>query len=85
MVEGVGGAELRSWLPGGKEFQEIERQRLRWGQAPFQYDSYSEVAPEVFGAVAMYYQEQRRLSDSEAIGCATDFLQGIFPDSVSIA
>jgi hypothetical protein len=85
VVEGVGGAELRSWLPGGKEFQEIERQRLRWGQAPFQYDAYSEVAPEVFGAVAMYYQEQRGLSDSEAVGCATDFLQGVFPDSVSIA
>lgn len=84
VVEGVGGTELRSWLPGGKEFQEIERQRLRWGQAPFQYDSYAEVAPEVFEAVKVYYQDQRRLSNAEAIGCATDFLRGIFPEGAII-
>lgn len=85
VVEGVGGAELRSWLPGGKEFQEIERQRLRWGQAPFHYDFYSEVAPEVFDAVQLYFQQQRRLSRSEAIGCATDFLRGIFPEGTIVA
>ena len=85
VVEGAGGSELRSWLPGGKDFQEIERQRLRWGQCAFQYDTYSQVAPEVFDAVKTYYQDQRGLSCSEAIACASDFLRGIFPEEIVIA
>lgn len=70
VYNGAGTPEVRSKLPGGKVFQEVERQRARWGNDPFQYGS-GEFPQEVAQAVHAYFLKQDGASPEEA----TDKLQ----------
>jgi|GEM_PF-2195660 len=79
LLEEESGVEVKSWFPKGKEFKEIARQRNRWGQSPFVYDSSTEVSQEVLHALSEYYVERYGLIESEANLRRSALIRKIFP------
>ena len=75
--QGKATTDARRWLPGGDQFEEVQRQRERWGNDRFFYDDSQELPQEVAAEVLEYFRQQEDgLLDAESRMVA--FVQGAF-------
>ncbi|MCB0319448.1 MAG: hypothetical protein KDD60_00900 [Bdellovibrionales bacterium] len=66
VFNGEGSPTARSWFPGGADFDEVQRQRARWGNEPFEFTKDVEVDPKVALEIVNYYAEELHLSEQDA-------------------
>ena len=75
---GRGFKQLRDWFPGGKFFDGIQRQRVRWGNEKFVYDLQSEIDPQIAHMIHQHYLIEHKMNKEEALAKLHEFIQQTF-------